>query len=160
MKPVSAWLDDYAASHRNATNKLIHWVCVPMILFTTFGALRAVPVGDASLNAMTVAAALTLVYYGLLSWRLALGMLPVFVAFGLLSEASYRALGPAWHLALMAAVFVAAWIGQFVGHKVEGKKPSFFKDLQFLLIGPLWILAALFRRAGLAVDDRGTVAAG
>ncbi len=41
------------------------------------------------------------------------------------------------------AIFVIAWIGQFYGHKVEGKKPSFLKDLQFLLIGPAWVFEKL-----------------
>ena len=54
----------------------------------------------------------------------------------------------------MAAVFVLAWIGQFVGHKVEGKKPSFFKDVQFLMIGPLWLLADVYRRADLDLGGR------
>ena len=44
------------------------------------------------------------------------------------------------------AIFVVAWIGQFVGHKIEGKKPSFFEDLRFLLIGPLFVLSFLYRR--------------
>ena len=47
-------------------------------------------------------------------------------------------------------IFVVAWIGQFIGHKIEGKKPSFFEDLQFLLIGPMWLLADLYRRAGIS----------
>ena len=46
-------------------------------------------------------------------------------------------------------LFVAAWIGQFIGHRIEGKKPSFFKDILFLLVGPLWILAFLYRRLGI-----------
>ena len=46
-------------------------------------------------------------------------------------------------------LFVLAWIGQFIGHKVEGKKPSFFKDLQFLLIGPAWLMSFVYRAAGL-----------
>ncbi|MEJ1960555.1 MAG: Mpo1-like protein [Gammaproteobacteria bacterium] len=47
------------------------------------------------------------------------------------------------------AIFVTAWIGQFIGHALEGKQPSFFKDVQFLLIGPLWLVAALYRRLGI-----------
>lgn len=154
MKSIRTWLDDYSESHRNPTNKRIHWICVPVILLTIFAALRAVPVGDSAINAMTVGAVLALLYYALLSWRLALGMLPVFVLVGLISEASYRALGAGPHLAVVAAVFVVAWIGQFVGHKVEGKKPSFFKDVQFLMIGPLWLLADVFRRFGAPIDGR------
>ena len=44
-------------------------------------------------------------------------------------------------------VFVLAWIGQFIGHLIEGKRPSFFKDLQFLLIGPAWLMAFVYRAA-------------
>jgi uncharacterized membrane protein YGL010W len=52
--------------------------------------------------------------------------------------------------ALSVSVFVIAWIGQFVGHKIEGKKPSFFDDLRFLLIGPLFVLGFLYRRLHIA----------
>jgi uncharacterized membrane protein YGL010W len=44
------------------------------------------------------------------------------------------------------AIFVIAWIGQFYGHKLEGKKPSFFKDLQFLLIGPAWVFEKISKK--------------
>jgi uncharacterized membrane protein YGL010W len=54
---------------------------------------------------------------------------------------------PLWLTSL--AIFVVAWIGQFIGHHIEGKRPSFFKDVQFLMIGPLWLMAAAYRRAGL-----------
>ena len=47
-------------------------------------------------------------------------------------------------------VFVIAWIGQFIGHKIEGKKPSFFKDLQFLLVGPMWLLHFVYRKLGIS----------
>ena len=53
-------------------------------------------------------------------------------------------------LPVSIAVFVVAWIGQFIGHKIEGKKPSFFDDLRFLLIGPLFVLGFLYRRMHLA----------
>ena len=53
-------------------------------------------------------------------------------------------------LPLSLAIFVLAWIGQFIGHKIEGKKPSFLDDLRFLLIGPLFVLSFLYRRLNLA----------
>jgi uncharacterized membrane protein YGL010W len=53
-------------------------------------------------------------------------------------------------LPLSIAIFVVAWIGQFIGHKIEGKKPSFFDDLRFLLIGPLFVLGFLYRRLNVA----------
>ena len=52
---------------------------------------------------------------------------------------------------IFLVLFVSAWIGQFFGHKIEGKKPSFLKDLQFLLIGPAWLMVKLYRKAGIPV---------
>ena len=46
-------------------------------------------------------------------------------------------------------VFILAWIGQFIGHKIEGKKPSFFEDIQFLLIGPAWLLSFIYKKLGI-----------
>ena len=148
MKSIHTWLAEYSDSHRNPVNKRLHWLCVPPIVVTVFGALRAIPVGDALINPATVAAALALGYYLLLSWRLTLGIAPVLALMLTLVEFSHSMLGAA-HLPTMAAVFVLAWIGQFYGHKDEGKKPSDFKALQFLLIGPLWLLADVYRRADL-----------
>ncbi len=148
MKSIHVWLAEYSDSHRNPVNKRLHWLCVPPIVLTVFGFLRAIPGGDALINAATVAGVLTLVYYSLLSWRLMLGLVPVVAIVLVLVQISYATLG-SWHLPLMAGIFVLAWIGQFIGHQAEGKKPSFFKDIQFLMIGPLWLLADVYRRADL-----------
>lgn len=145
MKPLDVWLQEYGESHRNPVNKALHWVCVPLIVFSLLGMLRAVPVGDAWINAASVAGVLSLLYYLSLSPRLALGIAAVFVLMYWGVEASDVALGRHFPAAMLAC-FVLAWVGQFVGHKIEGRKPSFFKDLQFLLIGPLWLLAAVYRR--------------
>ena len=89
-----------------------------------------------------------LIYYFVLAWRLAIGMTVVMAAvIAVIYGASYL---PARLWLLSVTVFVFAWIGQFIGHKIEGKKPSFFKDIQFLLIGPLWLLASVYRGARLA----------
>lgn len=151
MKPIQSWLDEYSSSHRNPTNKKLHWACIPPIVFSVFGMLRVLPFGDAVINGGTIAVGLTLAYYCLLSWRLALGMVGVFALLYLGVEYSYSHLAIGAHMQLMVAVFVIAWIGQFIGHMLEGAKPSFFKDLQFLLIGPLWLLADLYRRLHLGI---------
>ncbi len=153
MRKVDDWLLEYGASHRNSTNKLLHVICVPLIVLAVLGFAWTIPVPAAVariaplLNWATVAIAAGLAYYALLSPRLALGMLPVMalMAFVLLRLASLAV--PLWQTCL--AIFVVAWIGQFVGHAIEGKRPSFFKDLQFLLIGPLWLLAFVYRRTGM-----------
>ena len=96
------------------------------------------------LNWATLAAAAALIYYLVLSPALALGLL---LAFAVLLAITRLLAGLPWPLWLTSIViFVIAWIGQFIGHAVEGKRPSFFKDIQFLLIGPLWLLASAYRR--------------
>ena len=153
MATLSALLSEYGESHQNPTNKLVHWVCVPLIMFSLLGLLWAVPVPAAVhristwLNWGTLVMVLALVYYVRLSGRLALGMVLVWVAMAAaLHLVAELALLPLWAVCLI--IFALAWVGQFWGHKVEGKKPSFLKDLQFLLIGPLWLLHFVYRRLG------------
>ncbi len=153
MKTVRDWLNEYAISHQNPVNKTVHWICVPVITFTVLGLLRAIPVGNDMVNACTIGGALALAYYAALSWRLAVGMIGAFAVLYWLVQASFYGLGH-WHVAAMIAIFVAAWVGQFIGHNVEGARPSFFKDLQFLLIGPLWLMSFVYRKLDVAIDDR------
>lgn len=145
MKTLNQWLDEYSASHRNPKNKLTHWLGIPLIVFAIWCALKAIPVGNDLFNPATGAIAVFVGYYLLLSWRLALGMALVsallYVGVLALEDASGARL--IW---LAAAIFVVGWVLQFIGHHIEGAKPSFFKDLQFLLIGPLWLLADVYRR--------------
>jgi uncharacterized membrane protein YGL010W len=153
MRSASDWLSEYGASHQNPTNKLLHFVCVPPIVLAVMGLLWSAPVPAAFaaaspwLNWATLLAAAALVYYLLLSPALAAGVLLTFAALLAITRALTLLPWPLWLTSLV--IFVVAWIGQFVGHAVEGKRPSFFKDLQFLLIGPLWLLAAAYRRLSL-----------
>ena len=137
MKAIDQWFDEYGESHRNPFNKLTHWICVPLITFSVLGMLWAI---HPWVPMAVVAAAL--VFYALLSWQIALAMLVLsllmLLGLSLMSNVFWWSLG----------IFVVAWIGQFVGHHVEGKKPSFFKDVQFLLIGPAWLLGFVFRLFG------------
>ena len=156
MKPIAQWLDEYSLSHLNPLNKALHWICIPPIVFSLLGLLRAVPAGTDLLNAASIAALLALAYYLALSWRLALGAAAVLALIYWGADFSFHRLGRL-HVPAMVAVFVLAWIGQFVGHQIEGAKPSFFKDLQFLLIGPLWLLAFIYRRLNLPLQSQQAV---
>ena len=154
MRTVQAWLDDYSVSHMNPTNKKIHWVCVPLIMLSALGMLWSVPrpaffAGISPyLNWATLLILFSLAYYFMLSIRLAAGMLLVSALMCVVLELLMQLPWPL--LWTSVAIFVAAWIGQFIGHKIEGRKPSFFKDLQFLLIGPIWLLADAYKRLGFA----------
>jgi uncharacterized membrane protein YGL010W len=152
MRTLDQWLDEYGDSHRNRVNKALHWICVPPIVLSVIGFLWALPFPAALaqfapwLNWATIATPLALLYYVTLSPALALGLLPVFIAMLTLISALERLPWPLWLSCV--AIFVVAWLGQFIGHAIEGKRPSFFKDVQFLLIGPLWLLADVYRRLG------------
>lgn len=138
MKTLNAWLDEYSESHQNPVNKNIHWICVPVIYFSVVGMLYALHPW-AAYGALIA----SLIFYIPLSLPLAAGMT-------LLTVIMLAAIHVIPHILWVSIIlFVVAWIGQFYGHKVEGKKPSFFKDLQFLLVGPIWLLNFVYRRFGI-----------
>ncbi|WP_343584298.1 Mpo1-like protein [Herbaspirillum sp.] len=134
---IDQLLSRYAESHQNPVNELIHCVCVPAIVLSLLGLCWTVSPAVA-----LVVAAAALAYYLSLSPPFAVGMLAMSAAMMLiLARLPATAVLP-----FSVVVFVAAWIGQFIGHRIEGKKPSFFEDLRFLLIGPLFVLGVLYRR--------------
>ncbi len=150
MKTTDQWLAEYAHSHRDDTNRLLHWICIPMIVMSIVGLLWSLPVPetfrDASpaLNWGTVFLMAAVVYYFILSISLAVGTLP-FVVLVVAAVAWLDGLStPLWLTS--TCLFVGGWAGQFAGHWYEGSRPSFFRDLQFLMIGPLWLIAGVYRR--------------
>jgi uncharacterized membrane protein YGL010W len=154
MRTTEQWLAEYGVSHRDPTNKFLHWVCVPVIVWCALGFAWAAPFPAALRGALILAnwagviAAVVVIYYAVLSPRLAFGIAPaLLVMLWSIDEVQRNAPLPLW--AICAVLFTLAWIGQFIGHAIEGRRPSFFKDLQFLLIGPLWLLADVYRRAGI-----------
>nr|PZN47527.1 MAG: hypothetical protein DIU61_19655 [Bacteroidota bacterium] len=157
MRRIDQLLEEYGESHQDETNKTIHWICVPLIFFSIVGLLASLPAGivqtflgpgNPYANWAGVALILVIVYYVSLSIPLSIGMM----LFGVLclmaaNVISRLNIAPLWVISLV--IFVLAWIGQFYGHKVEGKKPSFFKDVQFLLIGPAWLMHFVYKRLGI-----------
>ena len=148
MKSINQWLDEYGESHTNETNKTIHWICVPAIFFSIIALLWCIKlpfiVQGFTLNLGVLAVSLISIYYLTLSRTIWIGML----IFGLICLwisyiiEEWKVI-PLWAFAV--GVFILAWIGQFYGHKIEGKKPSFLKDIQFLLIGPMWLMSLVYK---------------
>ena len=152
MRPLSEWLSEYGISHTNKTNKIIHWICVPLIVWSIILLFWSIPVPqfllDVNLKWAHVVALLAIIYYFFLSFSLAIGMTVVFWLMLLASAILDKNVDfPLWIAGI--TIFIFAWLGQFYGHKVEGKKPSFLKDIQFLLIGPLWLMHFIYRKAGI-----------
>jgi uncharacterized membrane protein YGL010W len=152
-RPIDRWFAHYSDDHRNDANQRIHVVCVPLILWSAIAMLWTIPSPAAMFNDGVfagVAMLLAALFYYRHSRPLGLGMAIVFVVLGLVTRLLHGLLGGQGLLVLGIIVFVVAWIGQFVGHKLEGRKPSFLTDLTYLLIGPAWVLAKLYRRLGIA----------
>lgn len=156
MTKLDQLLTEYGVSHQNSTNKLIHWIAVPSIVFSLLGLIWAIPMPEFMkeypyFNWASLVIAFSLYYYYKLSPILAFAMIivtGVFSYFIVQLEYHEQAGGtPLWLVCTI--IFVVAWIFQFIGHKVEGKKPSFLKDVQFLLIGPIWLLHFVFKKMGL-----------
>ena len=154
MRTIHDWFASYSADHQNPTNRAIHWVCVPTILWAVIAALWTVPpvLPDWFRPGLWAVAAMFLafLFYHRLSRNLGYAMAVVFLASGAIAWALYGVLGPRGLLILAAVLFVLAWIGQFVGHAIEGRRPAFFDNLVQLLIGPAWLMGKLLRRLGIA----------
>ena len=157
MKSMQQWFDEYGESHKNKINKAFHWVCVPAIFFTIVGLLSTIPLpfigyegnNESFFHVGTLLIGIGLLFYIRVSIPMAVGMFFFSIAVVWLN----RQLGFEFTMMNYALfnvlVFVVAWIGQFIGHKIEGKKPSFFKDLQFLMIGPAWLMGFIYKKLGL-----------
>ena len=151
MRKLDRLISRYEEFHQDETNRLVHFICVPLIALSLVGLLWCIKIpttlGDElsfTLNAGAVFIILASVYYLFLSIGSFVGMLYFGLAASVLCisvEAS-----PLPLFAVSLTVFVLAWAGQFIGHGIEGKKPAFTEDIQFLLVSPAWLLDALYRK--------------
>jgi len=158
MRRIEELLQAYGSSHTNRTNKVIHWVCVPLIFLSIVGLIWSIPNDfiaqflsrnpNPFANWATVLLVMVIAYYFSLSISLGIGM-AIFstLCLFIIKFIDEAAIAPVWQISL--GIFVIAWIGQFYGHKLEGAKPSFLKDLQFLLIGPAWLLHFIYKQLGI-----------
>jgi uncharacterized membrane protein YGL010W len=150
-KSADQWFAEYGESHQDGTNEIIHWICVPLITFCVLGLLWSIPVPAALAGALPwfkwvyLFMLGALLFYFRLSQPLAFGLFGFLsICYLLIEGLALLAWYPVWQCCLV--LFVLAWIGQFIGHLIEGKKPSFFKDLVFLLIGPAWLMHFIYKK--------------
>jgi len=151
MKTLNEWFEEYSLSHKNLTNKKIHYICVPLIFFSVIGLFMSIPnqiltpfasIHPVLANWAFIILLFVLFFYFRLSIEMGIKML-VFTTICLVGNYIVAQSVPLLWFSIL--VFTVGWIGQFYGHKIEGKKPSFIKDLQFLLIGPAWVIHSVFK---------------
>jgi uncharacterized membrane protein YGL010W len=156
LRPIDAYFDKYAESHQNKINKTIHWIAVPLIVFSLLGLIWAIPMPDFMkeypyFNWASLLIAFALYYYYKLSPMMAFTMmLMVGIMSYFIVQLEHNQQNGGWAMwQVCLAIFAGAWILQFIGHKIEGKKPSFLDDVRFLLIGPIWLIHFIFKKIGL-----------
>ena len=155
MNTIYNWLDAYGESHQNLTNKKIHWICVPLIMLSLLGILSLVklfpsPIGNFCISIAHVLILLAILFYVRLSVSITIGMIVISILnLYIIHQFEVFSSNIKETFLTYFIIFVAAWIGQFIGHKIEGKKPSFFDDLKFLLIGPAWLLSFIYKKIGI-----------
>jgi uncharacterized membrane protein YGL010W len=135
-RKIDALLAHYGASHTQPTNELIHFIAIPLITLGLSGLLYAI-------DPLVLYAFLagSFIYYARLSIVFLITMLVWSAVMLWIIESMGARL-----VSTSIAIFVGAWVLQFIGHKIEGKKPSFFEDIQYLWVGPLFVLSKLFVR--------------
>lgn len=154
MPTIQEWLSEYGESHKNETNKAVHWICVPAIFFSITGFLYPIKfpftIAHVQANVAMVVILFITIYYFYLSRTLWIGLLLFGCAclYGCYLIERYAAV-PLWMVCII--IFIGAWVGQFYGHKIEGKKPSFLKDIQFLMIGPAWLMSFIYKKMGIGL---------
>jgi uncharacterized membrane protein YGL010W len=151
MRTAKQWFDEYSESHQNRTNQKIHFICVPLIYFSIIGLFYSIPnsilLETLELKILFIEnwaffmSLFVMLFYLRLNLKIYLRMF-IFNAFCILVCMAISQFYSVFYISL--TIFILAWIGQFYGHNLEGKKPSFLKDLQFLLIGPAWVFQKIF----------------
>ncbi len=158
-RPIDVYFDEYAESHQNHTNEIIHWICVPLIVFSLLGLVWQIPFPELAFlgkysgyfNWASFLIAFALYFYNTLSPVMLFLMIWVvgLMSYAIVKLEQWQSAGGPQVWLVCAIIFVIAWLGQFIGHKLEGKKPSFLKDVKFLLIGPIWLLHFVCKKVGL-----------
>ena len=156
MSSIQEWLDAYGVSHKNKINKVIHWFCVPLIMISLLGLLSLIKFSiefNNDIYCISIAHILVvsaLFFYLRLSLSISLGMFIVsFIFLFIIYQFELLFSNSNQLIIFYTSIFIASWIGQFIGHKIEGVKPSFFEDIQFLLIGPAWLLSFIYNKFGI-----------
>ena len=141
MSVLTRLLESYEKNHQNPINEAIHIIAIPLIMFSILGMTAAF---DIFLEYILVG--IVFFYYLKLSKTAALLMLVwLLIYLGLV------VLLKPYIIEISVLLFAFGWILQFLGHLIEGKRPSFFEDLRYFLIGPLFVVQKVISKFGIKV---------
>lgn len=148
VRSVDRFFAAYSDDHRHPTNQALHVVCVPAIVWSLLALMYCIPLGAGTPTGLLAAvlAIASVAFWLWLSVPLGLGAAALMSLSWVSVAALHGSVGTMTLALIGAAVFAAAWIGQFIGHHIEGRRPSFFTDLVYLMIGPIWVLSKGYRK--------------
>lgn len=153
MNETDGWLHRYEETHSDLTNPAVYWAAVPMVVLGTVGLLWSLPIPDAFfeisplMNWGTAFLMATAVYYFIISVSLAIGMLPFIIGVAGINmwlDGSDFSL-----LRVSIGLLLAGIIGLWLGHRNQNSIRPVLDDLQFMMIGPAWLLSVLYKRIGI-----------
>ena len=153
MPETDRWLDDYGATHRDITHPLVYWLAVFGVVLGTVGLLWALPVPDEFVdispvfNWGTAFLLAAVVYYFIISLPLAFGMLPFVVA--VVAFHVWLQISPYSAVRASTGLVVAGLVGLYLGHYRGDGVKAVLKDVQLMMIAPVWLLSRLYRRLGI-----------
>jgi hypothetical protein len=151
---TDTWLGAYGQLRAPGPGHPSEWLGTPIAIAGLVAWLWALPTpaafSDTSpvLNWGTVFLMATIVYYFILSIGLAFGAIPLIVAVAALCAWLERSGLPLGQIGCTAFVCALAW--QLVASRAGDENAEIVRRLQHLMIGPLWLLAALYRRLGIS----------
>ena len=159
QREIDILFAEYAATKQHPSNRLIHWVCIPLMIFSILGLAWSIPFPhlgflgryNGFLNWASFLIAFAGYYYYRLSPVLSYMMLLLVFALSLVVvqfEKWALAGGPALWLVCVVVLLIAV-AGLFIGQKIEGKRTAFLNSVKFVLIGPIWLLEIFSIKIGL-----------
>lgn len=146
MKTTEWYLEKYGESHTHPTNILIHKIFVPLIMFSVIGLLWSIPVPENYPWFINFGMGLVLLALGFYSSMGVAIFLPMLFIVAPMIYGNFVLSSSPLFFKINLIIFVVSWVFQFVGHKIEGKKPSFIEDLLFLLVGPIWVFYPFIKK--------------
>lgn len=155
MAETDSWLTDYGKSHRNITHAPVYWTSALVLVFGTVGLLWSLPVPaefieiSPILNWGTTFLLATVVYYFIISLPLAIGMLP-FIVVVVIFEV-WLQWSPYSAVHASSGLLTAGLVGLYLGHYRGAGLIGVVRDVQLMMIAPVWLLSRIYRRLGIPV---------
>jgi uncharacterized membrane protein YGL010W len=150
MSDTENWLTNYNNNHCRTGILVLHWCGVPLVIFGTVSILWSLPIPEAFrdisplLNWGITFLMAAEVYYFIISVSLAIGMLPLLFGTAMLVATFH--LNVDSPVSLSIAILSVGTAGVYLGKGSERSVCELARDLQLIMIAPIWLLSRLYRR--------------